>query len=81
MGHTSDRVIEARPHLQVDGEDQRGGGDDGEGLVVGRSLAVLPHGLQEGSVGNEEDDERDEDAVEEADEEVLVVEQQPLLPW
>lgn len=66
-------------HLQVDDKNERRGGDDGEGLVVGGGLSVLPHGLQEGSVGDEEDDERDEDAVEQTDEEVLVVEQGPLL--
>lgn len=66
-------------NLQVDGERQRRGGDDGEGLVVRRGFSVLPHGLQEGAVRDEEDDERDEDAVEQADEEVPVVEQRPLL--
>lgn len=65
--------------LQVDGEDERGGGDHGEGLVVGGRLPVLSHRLQKGSVRDEEDDERDEDAVEQADEEVLVVEHRPLL--
>ena len=60
--------------LQVDGEDQWGGGDGGEGLVVRGRLPVLAHGLQEGPVRDEEDDERDEDAVEQADEEALVVE-------
>lgn len=65
--------------LQVDGEDERGGGDHGEGLVVGGRLPVLSHRLQKGSVRDEEDDERDEDAVEQTDEEVLVVEHRPLL--
>lgn len=65
--------------LQVDSEDERWGSDDGKGLVVGGGFAVLPHGLQEGSVRNKEDDERDKDAVEQADEEVPVVEQCPLL--
>lgn len=74
------RAAQTSTHLQVDGEDQRRGGDHGEGLVVGRSLAILPHGLQEGSVWDEEDYERDKDAVEQTDEEVLVVEQRPLLP-
>ena len=35
--------------------------------------------MKEGSVGDEEDDERDKDTVEQADEEVLVVEQRPQL--
>lgn len=39
----------------------------------------MPHGLKECSVRDEEDDEGDEDAMEQADEEVLVIEQQPLL--
>lgn len=73
-------------NLQVDSENERGGGDDSEGLVVGRRFSILSHGLQEGPVRDEEDDERDEDAVEQADEEVLVVEHPPLLtrqvePW
>lgn len=66
-------------NLQVDGKNERRGGDDGEGLVVRGGLSVLPHGLQEGSVGDEEDDERDEDTVKQADEEVLVVEQRSQL--
>lgn len=66
-------------NLQVDNENERWGSDDGKGLVVGGGFSVLSHGLQEGSVRNEEDDERDKDAVEQADEEVLVVEQYPLL--
>lgn len=65
--------------LQVDGKDQGGGGDDGQGLVVGGRLAVLAHGLEEGPVRDEEDDEGDKDAVEQTDEEVLEVEQRPLL--
>lgn len=72
---------EAPTHLQVDGEDQRGGSDDSERLEVRWSLAILPHGLQEGTVGDEEGDEWDKDAVEQADEEVLKVEQPPLLTW
>lgn len=39
----------------------------------------MPHRLQECPIRNEEDNEGDEDAMEQADEEVLVVEQQPLL--
>lgn len=67
-------------HLQVDGDDERWSGDHSKGLVIGRSLAVLSHGLQEGAVRDEEDHEGREDAVEQADEEVLVVEQRSLLP-
>lgn len=66
-------------YLQVDGKNERGGSDDGKGLVIWGRFSILPHGLKEGSVGDEEDDERDEDAMEQADEEVLVIEQQPLL--
>lgn len=66
-------------NLQVDGKNQRRGGDNGKGLVVGGSFSILPHGLQEGTVRDEEDDERDEDAVEQTDEEVPVVKQRPLL--
>ncbi|KAA8584634.1 hypothetical protein FQN60_008419, partial [Etheostoma spectabile] len=58
--------------LQVDCENERRGGDDGKGLVVGGGFSVLPHGLKEGSVGDEEDDKRDKDAVEQADEEIPV---------
>lgn len=65
--------------LQVDGKNERWGGDDGQRLVVRGSFSVLSHGLKEGSVRDEEDDERDEDAVKQADEEVPVVEQRPLL--
>jgi len=65
--------------LQVDGDDERGGGHHGEGLVVRGRLPVLPHGLEEGAVGDEEDDEGHEDAVEQADEELLEVKQHPLL--
>ncbi|KAF3848750.1 hypothetical protein F7725_015247 [Dissostichus mawsoni] len=65
--------------VDVDDKNERGGGDDGEGLVVGGGFSVLPHGLKEGSVGDEEDDERDKDTVEQADEEVLVVEKRSQL--
>lgn len=65
--------------LQVDSKNEWRGCDDSQGLVVGGGFSVLPHGLKEGSVRDEEDDERDEDAVEQADEKVLVVEHWPLL--
>lgn len=66
-------------YLQVDYHDEGGRSDHGEGLVIGWRLSVLTHGLQERSVRDEEDDEGREDAVEEADEEVPVIEQRPLL--
>lgn len=65
--------------LQVDSKNQRRSSDDCEGLVVRGGFSILPHRLQERSVRDEEDDERDEDAMEQADEEVFVVEQCPLL--
>lgn len=80
--HHRENSRRRRPtHLQVDGEDQGGGGDHGQGLVVGGGLPVLAHGLEEGPVRDEEDDEGHEDALEQADEEVLEVEQRPLLAW
>ncbi len=66
-------------NLQVDSKNERRGRDDSEGLVVRGSFPVLPHGLKKGSVRDEEDDERDEDAVEQTNEEVPVVEERPLL--
>lgn len=65
--------------LQVDSKNKWRGSDDGQGLVVWGGFSVLPHCLKERSVRDEKGDERDEDAVEQADEEVLVVEQCPLL--
>lgn len=65
--------------LQVDSKNEWRGSDDSQRLVVGGGFSVLPHGLKEGSIRDEEDDERDEDAVEQADEKVLVVEHWPLL--
>lgn len=66
-------------YLQVDGDDERGGGHHSEGLVIGRSLPVLSHRLPERTVRDEEDYEGGEDAVEQTDEEVPVVEQRSLL--
>lgn len=66
-------------NLQVDSKDEGRGGDHSQGLVIRGGFSVLPHGLKEGSIRDEEDDERDKDAVEQTDEEVLVVEQCPLL--
>lgn len=66
--------------LQVDSKNKGRGSDDSQGLVIRGGLSVLPHGLKEGSIRDEEDDEGDEDAMEQTDEEVLVVEQCPLLP-
>lgn len=66
-------------NLQVDNEYERRGSNNSKGLVIGGGFSILPHGLQEGSIGDEEDDERDEDAVEQADEEILVIEKCPLL--
>lgn len=65
--------------LQVDGKYEGRGSDDGQGLVVRGGFSILAHGLQEGSIRDEEDDEGDKDAVEQTDEEVLEVKQRPLL--
>lgn len=66
-------------YLQVDYHDKGGRRDHSEGLVIRRRLSVLTHRLQERTIRDEEDDEGREDAVEEADEEVLVIKQRPLL--
>ena len=68
-------------YLQVNSDDEGGGGDNSKWLVVRGGLPILAHGLQERSIGNEEDDERGEDAMAQTDEEVLVVEEGPLLAW
>lgn len=66
-------------YLQVDDHDERGRRDHSEGLVIGWRLSVLTHRLQKSSVRDEEDEEGGEDAVKEADEEVPVIKQRPLL--
>lgn len=66
-------------NLQVHDKNQGRGGYNSKGLIVRGGFSVLPHGLQEGPIGDEEDDERHKDAMEQADEKVLVVEQRPLL--
>lgn len=66
-------------NLQVDNKHERRGSNNSKGLVIRGGFSILPHGLQEGSIGYEEDDEWDEDAVEQADEEILVIEKCPLL--
>lgn len=66
--------------LQVDSKHEARGSDNSQGLVIRGGFSVLPHGLKEGSIRDEEDDEGDKDAMEQTDEEVLVVEQRPLLP-
>lgn len=65
--------------LQIHDKNQGRGSNDSKGLIVWGGFSVLPHGLQEGSIRYEEDDEWDEDAVEQADEKVFVVKQRPLL--
>ena len=66
-------------YLQVDRDDEGACRNHSKGLVVGGSFSVLPHGLKEGSIGDEEGDQRHEDPMEETDEEVLEVEERPLL--
>ena len=65
--------------LQVDGKNKGRGCDHGQGLVIRGGFAVLAHGLKEGSIRDEEDDEGDKDSVGQTDEEVPEVEQRPLL--
>lgn len=76
LSHYQDQPIR---YLQVDGDDERWGCHHSEWLVIGRSLPVLSHGLQERAVRDEEDYEGGEDTVEQTDEEVPVVEQRSLL--
>lgn len=66
-------------NLQVDSKNKWRGSDYSQGLVVWGGFSILPHCLKESAVRDEEGDERDEDAMEQADEEVLVVEQCPQL--
>lgn len=65
--------------LQVDGKYEGRGSDHSQGLVIRGGFSILAHGLKEGSIRDEEDDEGDKDAMEQTDEEVLEVEQRPLL--
>lgn len=71
--------LEHETNLQVHSKNERRRSDHSQGLVVGRGFSVLPHCLKEGSIRDEEDDQRDKDAVEQADEEVFIVEECPLL--
>lgn len=65
--------------LQVDSKYEGRGRDHSQGLVIRGGFSILAHCLKEGSIRDEEDDEGHKDAVEQTDEEVLEVEQRPLL--
>jgi len=68
-----------RPYLHADHNDEGGGDGDGEGLVVGQLGSIVPGGISEDAVGDEEHEDRGVDALGDADEELPLVEEQVQL--
>lgn len=63
-------------YLKGDGEQQARLGEDGEGLVVGNIFPIVPHGVVQDSIRNEEEHQGAVATVEGALEEGLLVEVQ-----
>ena len=66
--------------LYADSEEQAGLRDHSEGLVIAQISAVLPHAVRHGRVGDEEEDQRAEAAMQRTLEERHLAEVQVELP-